>query len=135
MQSIAQSCLLVVKSLIGRHAIKHNIQLEGVKWGDYRDEMIENADYRKFDGTLKMVLDLSEQEADAITAMLEGKKKSGQLLYGINKSKRAIMTCLVFSDHQNHAHFVDGSDGGYALAAKMLKSQMLNNDQNMAPLS
>ncbi len=135
MQSIAQSCLLVVKSLIGRHAIRHNIQLKGVKWGDYRDEMIENADCRKFDGTLKMILDVSEHQASTITEMLEGKKNSGQLLYGTNKSKKAIMTCLVFSNQQNHAHFVDGSDGGYALAAKMLKSQILNNDQNMAYLS
>jgi hypothetical protein len=81
-----------------------------------------------------MVLDVSEQQASTITEMLEGKKNSGQLFYGINKSKRAIMTCLVFSEHQNHAHFVDGSDGGYALAAKMLKSQMFNNDQKMASL-
>jgi hypothetical protein len=135
MQSVGQSCMLVVKSIIGRYAIKHNIQLKGVKWGNYRDEMIENADYRKFDGTLKMVLDLSENQTNMITSMLETRRKLGQLIYGTNKSKKAIMTCLVFSNQQNHAHFVDGSDGGYALAAKMLKSQMLNNDQNMAPLS
>jgi hypothetical protein len=85
--------------------------------------MIENADYRKFDGTLKMVLDVSAQQANQITAILESSKKAGQIIYGLNKSKKAIMTCLVFSNHQNHAHFVDGSDGGYALAAKMLKSQ------------
>jgi hypothetical protein len=121
--SVAGACLLILKSTIGRFATKYNWRLKGVNWGDYRDEMIENADYRKFDGTLKMVLDVSAQQANQITAILESSKKAGQIIYGLNKSKKAIMTCLVFSNHQNHAHFVDGSDGGYALAAKMLKSQ------------
>lgn len=119
------ACWLALKSLvIGRYAVKHNLEIKGVKWGKYRDEMIDNADYRKFDGTLKMVLDVSIDQADLIEKSLEAEKKSGRIAYGISKSKKAIMTCLVFSDHQNHAHFVDGSDGGYAIAAKMLKSQI-----------
>lgn len=117
------ACWLVIKNLIGRYAVKHALTIKGVNWGKYRDEMLENADYRKFDGTLKMVLDVSNSEANKLTEILKIKKKSGQIIYGFSKSKTAIMTCLVFSDHQNHAHFIDGSDGGYALAAKMLKSQ------------
>jgi hypothetical protein len=30
----------------------------------------------------------------------------------------------VFSYNGNHVHFVDGSDGGYALAARSLKVQL-----------
>lgn len=126
--SAINACCLVLKSTIGRFAVTYNLKLKGVYWGQYRDEMIENADYRKFDGTLKMVLDASEKQADLITSLLDSKQISGDITYGIHRSKTAIMTCLVFSDHQNHAHFVDGSDGGYALAAKMLKSQHPKNN-------
>jgi Protein of unknown function (DUF3095) len=34
------------------------------------------------------------------------------------------MTCIVQSYNGNHLHFVDGSDGGYALAAHQLKQQL-----------
>ena len=35
------------------------------------------------------------------------------------------MTCFVKSTTQNqHIHFIDGGDGGYAAAAKQLKKQM-----------
>jgi hypothetical protein len=35
------------------------------------------------------------------------------------------MTCLVFSlEESRHVHFVDGADGGYALAALQLKAQL-----------
>jgi hypothetical protein len=37
---------------------------------------------------------------------------------------QALLTCIVFSYNGNHVHFVDGSDGGYALAARSLKAQL-----------
>ena len=35
------------------------------------------------------------------------------------------MTCLVFSLEQSqHIHFIDGADGGFALAAQRFKKQL-----------
>jgi hypothetical protein len=34
------------------------------------------------------------------------------------------MTCYVRAYAADHVHFVDGADGGYALAAKQLKAQL-----------
>jgi hypothetical protein len=33
------------------------------------------------------------------------------------------MTCLVFNRHGGHVHFVDGAQGGYAMAAAQMKAQ------------
>jgi hypothetical protein len=42
----------------------------------------------------------------------------------MHRSSEALLTCIVFSYNGNHMHFVDGSDGGYALAARGLKQQL-----------
>lgn len=42
----------------------------------------------------------------------------------MHKSREALVTCIVRSFTGNHMHFVDGSDGGYALAARGLKAQL-----------
>ena len=42
----------------------------------------------------------------------------------MHKSREALLTCIVFSYNGNHVHFVDGSDGGYAMAARGLKAQL-----------
>ena len=102
----------------------------GIKIGDYngatyRHEVQSNTDYRKFDGALRMVLDVSFEQATAIEAYLEKAYQSGSVLYGTWKADRAMMTCLLFSlTESRHIHFIDGADGGYAMAAKGLKLRM-----------
>ena len=90
----------------------------------YPAELVENTDFRKFDETLRMVLDLSEREILALEAFLEAERASGQLAYGIHRAPAALVTCFVRSHAGNHVHFVDGADGGYALAARQLKAQL-----------
>ena len=34
------------------------------------------------------------------------------------------MTCAISAYQGDHVHFIDGADGGYALAAKQLKGQL-----------
>jgi len=34
------------------------------------------------------------------------------------------MTCLVFNHENDHIHFLDGSNGGYTMAAKAMKRQL-----------
>ena len=46
------------------------------------------------------------------------------IVYSTHRSKAALITCLIFSYNGKHAHFVDGSDGGYALAAVELKARL-----------
>lgn len=52
---------------------------------------------------------------------LEAEYRAGRLVYGMHKSRETLLTCIVQSYNGNHLHFVDGSDGGYALAATALE--------------
>jgi hypothetical protein len=91
----------------------------------YRAELQRNSDHRKLADTLHMVLDCREAEAAAIEADLAARHARGEIAYGIHLADRALMTCLVFSlGEKRHVHFIDGADGGYALAAVQLKSQL-----------
>jgi Protein of unknown function (DUF3095) len=91
----------------------------------YRGELRSNTDFWKYDGILRMVLDVSASQAALIEQYLAGEHDTGRLIYGIQTADTALMTCLVFSLEQSeHVHFIDGSDGGFAMAARDFKSRL-----------
>jgi hypothetical protein len=49
-------------------------------------------------------------------------QQEGKIYFGLHVSDRALVTCLVGSQA---VHLVDAADGGYALAAKQIKQQIL----------
>ncbi len=89
----------------------------------YRVELRSNTDYRRFDDTLRLLLDCSEEQAGQIEAALAARAAGGEIEYGLHRSDSALMTCLVFSlEDSRHIHFVDGSDGGFTSAASRMKA-------------
>lgn len=89
----------------------------------YAKELAEGADFRKFDDMLRMVRDCTISQRQRISEYLERLRAEGKLVYGLYSSSHALMTCYVAS-LTDHVHFIDGSDGGYAMAAKQLKQQV-----------
>jgi hypothetical protein len=112
------------KTLIGRALVGVGASAGGFDGKKYPREVVENTDFRKFDETLRMVLDLADHESDALESFLESERSAGRLVYGLHRADSALVTCFVRSYDGDHVHFVDGSDGGYALAAKQLKRQI-----------
>ncbi|MBF0546341.1 MAG: DUF3095 family protein [Candidatus Riflebacteria bacterium] len=91
----------------------------------YSTSIPAHCDYRKFDDSLRMILDCEPQQVVKLRAYLEGLFKMGEIFYGIHESGEALMTCFVRSTNPgDHIHFVDGAGGGYAMAAKQLKAQI-----------
>ncbi|MGB8576730.1 MAG: DUF3095 domain-containing protein [Pseudolabrys sp.] len=88
----------------------------------YTQELIENSDFRKFDDSLRMVLDCTPELAAEIEDYLKTEVAKGVVRYGAHRQDAAMMTCFTPSPvNPNHVHFIDGAQGGYALAATALK--------------
>jgi len=91
----------------------------------YRQELHDNSDYLKFDDMIRMVIDCSKEDIIALERILKQHHDSGQIVYGMHEADSALMTCLLFSLEQSkHVHFIDGSNGGFAIAARQLKQQL-----------
>jgi hypothetical protein len=90
----------------------------------YLRQTTQNTDFRKFDDGLRMTLDCSEVTADSVERRLAELRDRGVLTFGAFRQRQALVTCIVPDPmHNDHMHFVDGAEGGYALAARMLKGQ------------
>ena len=88
----------------------------------YLRELVENSDFRKYDDTLRMVIDCTPELADTLERRLAAAAAAGIARFGVHRQDRAMMTCFAPSMIQsNHVHFIDGANGGYALAAMALK--------------
>jgi hypothetical protein len=102
---------------------RFDLTVGGYRGRQYRVELRSNTDYRRFDDTLRILLDCTLAQADEIDKMLALRAERGELLYGLHRADSALMTCLVFSvEKGEHIHFVDGNDGGFTSAAKTMKA-------------
>lgn len=111
-------------NLLGLIFMQFNIKVGNFQWGDYKQIVSEATDFKKFDDVLRMVISGRIRQRQKLAEYLEKKFKEGRLVYGFHISDRALMTCLVFERDGRQVHFVDGADGGYALAAKAMKERM-----------
>jgi len=110
-------------------ALKYLVENEmetasGVRWDHYIEKLVATSDFRKYDDTLRMVIAGTAAQRTALTSYLEEEYQSGRLAYGMHITDRALVTCVVFERMGRQVHFVDGADGGYAMAARTLKQRL-----------
>src|SRR5262245_60997402 len=88
----------------------------------YLRELVENSDFRKFDDTLRMVIDCTPALADEVERTLAAAAANGVVRFGLHRQDKAMMTCFTPSPiNPDHVHFIDGAMGGYTVAATVLK--------------
>lgn len=115
---------------IGRRLMRTGKTFGGFDGAAYPDEVLRQTDFRKFDDALRMVLDVTDAQLASIRDFLAQERQRDTIAYGLHVSNNALMTCLVFDHHGRHVHFVDGADGGYAMASKQLKAQLRASQDN-----
>lgn len=88
----------------------------------YAADVAANADFRKFDDSLRMTLDCTPGFADDIEARLSAADDYAE--WGLHRQASAQITCFVPTImDRGHVHFVDGAQGGYTMAASAMKAR------------
>ena len=100
------------------------LRANGLQMNRVREEILSSSDFRKYDGTLKMIISGTREQTDRIEAEMERLHKAGRIYYGLHRSDRTVLTCLLHFGSKSEVHFVDAADGGYAAASSRLKEQM-----------
>jgi hypothetical protein len=110
------------------------VSVASLRWGikpyfydpkAYTKSIPAHSDYRKFDDALRLIIDCEQPQIAPLNAFLDGLYREGEIYYGVRVSDLSLITCYVRSTAPGeHIHFVDGGDGGYAMAAKQMKAQM-----------
>lgn len=113
-----------IRLWIGRYMMHKNIKTESTEWGNFKADLIANSDFRKFDEMIRQVVSCSEEQLAKLEQWLEHKYNENKLVYGIHRSKEALVTCMVFQYNKAHIHFVDGNNGGYTVAAQEMKKRI-----------
>jgi len=114
---------ILVENLLGATFMGLRLQVGEVDWGRYKADLRAASDYQKIDDRLHMVIASSPAQTQQLEHYLNQEFQAGQLAYGLHVSDRALMTCLILDRRHAHFHLIDGAGGGYALAAKALKSR------------
>lgn len=116
---------LLITSVLQSYAERFGKRVGPYDAPKYRQELLAQTDFRKYDGFLRLVLDVTPERAKSLEAMLEEERQASHIVYGLHLSESALMTCLLFDlVGADHVHFIDGAGGGFALAARQLKAQL-----------
>lgn len=89
----------------------------------YLKTLVEMSDTLVIDGRINTVISGKEEQRLGLQAFLDQLEKTGELIYGLHVSTASVMSCYVRDLKDGHIHFVDGSEGGYTFAARMLKTK------------
>lgn len=90
----------------------------------YLRQLVELSDTLVIDGRISTVISGTVGQRLALTEALDQIEREGLIIYGMHISEASILSCYVRDRDNQHIHFVDGADGGYTLAAGMLKRKL-----------
>ncbi|MEX2456945.1 MAG: DUF3095 domain-containing protein [Balneolaceae bacterium] len=115
---------IIYMQVAGWILMKFDIETKYTKWGDYKKDFVQHADFRKFSDALRLVVSGTVKQRMELQSRLEVLYKKEKIAFGLCPSSGAITTCYVTNYQGYHVHFIDGSDGGYAKASQDLKKRL-----------
>jgi hypothetical protein len=115
---------LFFQQCMGFYLMTKKIATKNTDWGRYKSDLVKQTDYQKFGNGLRFVITGSSEQRTRLENYLDQQFQMEKLQYGIHESKGLLITCLVKNHHREHIHFVDGMDGGYAMAANNMKKRI-----------
>jgi hypothetical protein len=114
---------VLVYTLFAYLIMRFDIKIGGFVPKTYKQQVVENSDFRKYDDGLRMILDCTPELARGLSDRLAAAARDGIVRYGLYQQDAAMMTCFTPSAlRSDHVHFIDGARGGYASAATALKA-------------
>lgn len=100
------------------------IYLRTFKGRRYLEKLVDMSDTLVLDGKINTVISGTIDQRKRLQEFLDELESDAKIHYGLHISNASIMSCYVRDLDDDHIHFVDGSDGGYTQAARMLKAKI-----------
>jgi hypothetical protein len=107
---------------LGRLLMNLGIRQGPWNWAAYKEDLVRASDFQKLEGSLRMVLRGTAAKRQKLVDWLASLENHG-LRWGVHVSSTALVTCAVRDYGSDHIHFVDGADGGYAMASLDLRKR------------
>ncbi|MDT0295106.1 DUF3095 family protein [Mesonia ostreae] len=76
------------------------------------------------DGMINTIFTADQNKIDLFINFLDNLENENKIVYGLHTTHASVMSCYVLDRKTKHSHFVDGTEGGYTSAAKMLKMKL-----------
>lgn len=93
----------------------------------YLRQLVQLSDTLVIDGRINTVISGTTPQRQQLVAELSRLEEQGYILFGLHTSSESVISCYVRDMNEKHVHFVDGSNGGYTMAATMLKKKLAAN--------
>ncbi|KIO77891.1 hypothetical protein TH53_07135 [Pedobacter lusitanus] len=102
------------------------IYFRTLKGKRYLEKLIEMSDTLVLDGKINTVISGTVLQRQKLENLLSQMESSGEIFFGLHSSNASVMSCYVRNMDDGHIHFVDGAEGGYTQASKILKRKLIH---------
>jgi len=94
------------------------------KGKNYINDLIQLTETLLLDGSINTVITGNVEQREQLLEYLDGLENDHLINYGYYSSSSSVLSCFVTAIDDYHIHFLDGENGGYTQASKVLKAKM-----------
>ncbi|PPK92571.1 Protein of unknown function (DUF3095) [Nonlabens xylanidelens] len=94
------------------------------KGKNYINDLIQLTETLLLDGSINTVITGNVGQREQLLEYLDGLENDHLINYGYYSSSSSVLSCFVTAIDDYHIHFLDGENGGYTQASKVLKAKM-----------